>query len=260
MQVARFVLLCWSILFSVGAQAETAFRVVDIPSRPGVTQRFLYATPPHAKAAVILFAGGHGGLSIKEDGSLGWGGGNFLVRSRDLFVAQGLAVAVIDKPSDRVDLAVTRQTPEHVADVQAVMAWLREETRLPVWLIGTSRGTQSAAYVAVALAGDPSAPDGLVLTSSILSDYNSRPVPAMALEQVRRPVLVVHHDADACKKTLYGDVSLLMNKLGNVSRKELITVHGGENQGDPCEARAYHGFNGLEKDVVAKIAAWMLAP
>ena len=32
---------------------------------------------------------------------------------------------------------------------------------------------------------------------------------------------------------------------------------GGINVGDPCEARAHHGFNGIEADVVAKIAAWI---
>jgi hypothetical protein len=28
--------------------------------------------------------------------------------------------------------------------------------------------------------------------------------------------------------------------------------------GNPCEARAYHGFNGLESEVVGKIAAWIV--
>jgi hypothetical protein len=28
---------------------------------------------------------------------------------------------------------------------------------------------------------------------------------------------------------------------------------------DPCEAFAYHGFNGLERDVVGQTAAWILA-
>jgi hypothetical protein len=36
-----------------------------------------------------------------------------------------------------------------------------------------------------------------------------------------------------------------------------VTFKGGENRGDPCEALAYHGFNGLDKDVVAKIAEWI---
>jgi hypothetical protein len=30
-------------------------------------------------------------------------------------------------------------------------------------------------------------------------------------------------------------------------------------EGDPCEARAHHGFNGIEDDMVARIAAWITA-
>ena len=49
-----------------------------------------------------------------------------------------------------------------------------------------------------------------------------------------------------------------MDKLRSAPRKQLLSFKGGENQGDPCEARAYHGFNGIESDVVAQTAAWML--
>lgn len=33
-------------------------KVVDIPARPGVTQRFLLLSPDNPKAAVVLFPGG----------------------------------------------------------------------------------------------------------------------------------------------------------------------------------------------------------
>jgi hypothetical protein len=48
-----------------------------------------------------------------------------------------------------------------------------------------------------------------------------------------------------------------MNKLTAVPRKELLTFIGGKNQGDPCEAMAYHGFNDIEREVVKKIADWI---
>lgn len=100
-----------------------------------------------------------------------------------------------------------------------------------MWLVGTSRGTQSVAYLAATLAGDD-APDGLVLTATVLTDPRGRPVP---------------------------DMLRLMEKLAALPRKQLLTFAGGNNVGDPCEARAYHGFNGLEAEVVARIAEWMLA-
>lgn len=237
-------------------------KVVDIPSRSGVTQRFVYVAPDNPKAAVILYAGGHGGLQIDSGGNYGWGKGNFLVRTRQLFAEQGLAVAVIDAPSDRQQkpfLNRFRQTPEHLADTKAVIAWLKQQTKLPVWVIGTSRGTQSAAYIATEAKPADGGPDGVVLTSTILSDPRGRPVPDMPLEKITVPVLVAHHEQDGCKHCPYRDVPQVMNKLTSSPRKELISFKGGEDVGDPCEARGHHGFAGIEKEVVTRIAAWIVA-
>lgn len=244
-------------------RAQTVPQVVDIPTRPGVTQRFVYLAPGQPRAAVILLAGGHGGLQIFPNGGFKWGEGNFLVRTRGLFEQQGLAVAVVDAPSDRQSapfLNGFRQTPEHVADLQAVIAWLREKTGVPVWLVGTSRGTQSAAWATTQLPRAEGGPDGLVLTSTILDDPRGRPVPAMPLERVAVPVLVVHHRQDGCRLCAFPGTARLMEKLTAAPRKELIAVSGGISQGDPCEAMAYHGYNGLEAEVVGRIAAWITAP
>ena len=73
-----------SLLLYTAAYAQSE-PVVDIPTRPSVTQRFLFSAPANAKAAVILFAGGHGGLQIFPSGKLNWGGNNFVVRNRSLF-------------------------------------------------------------------------------------------------------------------------------------------------------------------------------
>lgn len=244
------------------ASAQSA-RTVDIPTRPGVTQRFLVITPEQPKAAVILFAGGDGGLSLSAEGGMQNLGGNFLVRSRQLFVNQGFTTVVIDAPSDRQSypfLSGQRQTPAHVADVKAVMAWLRAQAKIPVWLIGTSRGTQSAGYIATQLPPADGGPDGIVLTSTILNDSGSRAVPEMALDRIQVPVLVAHHRHDGCRVTLHGDLPRLMTKLTTPPRKELMVFEGGIDQGNPCQARGHHGFNGIEREVVGRIAQWMTAP
>lgn len=250
-------LLCCNL-----AWADVAERVVDLPTRPGVNQRMLVLSPPLAKATIILFSGGDGGLRIGTDGTLGGGKGNFLVRSRQLFAAHGLLTIVVDAPSDRQVapyLSGFRQTPEHAEDIRAVIAWARSQAALPVWLIGTSRGTQSAAYVATALHA-PDAPDGLVLTSSILEDKRSRPVTAMPLEYLEMPVLVVHHAEDTCRACPPAALPRLMEKLSHARRKQLLTINGGADQGDPCEAFAHHGYNGMEQSVVDSIAAWISSP
>lgn len=253
-------LVVWLIGLST-ALAQTPQKVVDIPTRAGVTQRMIVLAPPEPKAAVVLMAGGHGGLQISPNGSMKWGEGNFLMRTRQQFADQGLLVAVVDAPSDRQTLPFLngfRQTPEHVADIQAVIAWLRDSAKVPVWLVGTSRGTQSAAYIATELSG-ALAPDGLVLTSTILTDPKGRPVTAMPLGKLKLPVLVVHHEQDGCVHCSFSDMPAMMDKLVNTPRRQLLTFTGGNNKGDPCDAFAYHGFNGLETEVVRQTAAWILA-
>ncbi len=254
--ILLFFLTCFS-----HAWGQSAQQVVDIPTRPGISQRMLVLSPQEPKAAVILFAGGHGGLQIFPNGSFNWGDNNFLVRTRQLFADQGLLVVVVDAPSDRQSppyLGGFRQRPEHVADIKAVIAWAREQAGVPVWLVGTSRGTQSAAHVAIELS-DAEGPDGLVLSSTMLTDDKGRPVTAMPLGELRIPVLVVHHERDGCSHCSFKDIPRLMEKLGSVPKKQLLSFKGGENRGDPCQALAYHGFNGLEREVVAQIAAWILA-
>ena len=258
-KIKQFIVAALIVLLPQ-AHSQTSQKVVDIPTRPGVTQRMLVLAPSEPKAAVILLAGGHGGLQMFPNGSMNWGEGNFLVRTRKLFADQGLVVAVVDAPSDRLSppyLQGFRQTPEHTADIKAVVAWLRENAKVPVWLVGTSRGTQSAAFVATELTG-PDGPDGIVLTSTILSDRRGRPVPAMPLDRIRVPVLVVHHEQDGCPSCLFAEVPALMAKLANAPRSQLLSYKGGQSKGDPCEAFAYHGFNGLEAEVVQQTAAWIL--
>lgn len=263
----RNLLFLLIILFSVEAQAQTpqvVAQVIDVPTRASVTQRILLlqpATTTPAKAVVILFAGGDGGIQIGASGDIKRSG-NFLVRSRELFAAQGLAVMVFDAPSDRQEppfMDNFRQTAEHVSDIKATIAWARRELKLPVWLIGTSRGTQSVAYAATQLPLAEGGPDGIVLTSSILFDRRSRPVPSMALDRINVPVLVAHHRLDSCRACQISDLPNLTSKLKHLKRTETLVFDGGDSVGDPCEARAYHGYNGIEAEVVAKIAAWITA-
>jgi len=248
------------LVFSSQLWAQTQ-RVVDIPTRTGVTQRMLVLAPESPKAAVVLLAGGHGGLQISLSGGIKWGEGNFLVRTRKLFASKGLMVAVVDAPSDRQNspyLGGFRQRPDHVPDIRAVIAWLKQQASIPVWLVGTSRGTQSTAFIATQLAPADGGPDGIVLTSTILTEKPpNRPVPEMPLRRIQVPALIVHHKKDGCELCKYSDLPRLMDKLTAAPRKELITVEGGRDEGDPCEAMAYHGYNGKEQEVVTKIAEWI---
>src|SRR5215470_9988870 len=50
------------------SSGDVAQRVVDVPTRPGVSQRFLLLSPRAPKATVVLFAGDDGGLQIAAGG------------------------------------------------------------------------------------------------------------------------------------------------------------------------------------------------
>jgi nitrous oxide reductase accessory protein NosL len=60
MQLLRQLLLVALLACCQAAFAQEGPKVVDIPTRPGVTQRLLVIAPPAPKAAVVLLTGGQG--------------------------------------------------------------------------------------------------------------------------------------------------------------------------------------------------------
>ena len=246
------LLIAW-LAVAASSLAQTA-QVVDLPTR-GVIERMAVIAPEAPRAVVILLAGGTGRVEISDDGGIR-NEGNFLVRTRRLFAGQGLAAVVPDAPSDRHEgmTAAFRESANHVADLAAAIAWAREKWHKPVWLVGTSRGTQSAAYAAVALSGDARSPDGIVLTSSVLARGRrdgGTPVQEQPLDQLKIPVLVVHHENDPCPVCA---PALLRGLKLPPAGSRLIMESGGISTGKPCAAFSHHGYNGIEEAVVSDIS------
>jgi len=241
----------------LGAVAE---EIVTVSGRPGATQSYLllYDAPPPA-AVAVLFPGGEGLLGLRvEGGTVKFRQhGNFLVRTRTLLRDRQVAVAVVDSPSDQQRLGMDdgfRTGRAHVADVAAVVKDLRQ--RFPgakIFLIGTSRGTISAAYAGRALS---SAIDGVILTSSVF--YGPRHgggigIASFDFAAIKAPLPFVHHRYDACRSCPYN----VAESLGKTY--PLITVIGGKPaESDPCEPFAAHGYFGKEAETVAAIRNWML--
>lgn len=259
---------------SIGVQAQSSYAtVVDLPVRSGVTMRYLALAPDGpAKAAVILFPGGQGVANIPDHPEPNWAErGNFLVRARELFRQRGLFVAVIDAPSDHkgeAGLGAFRIAPDHAEDIGQAIADIRGRSPgIPVWLVGTSRGTISAVNAAARLK-PPRAADGLVLTSTLTGRAPGKsPRPGVAetvydldLGAIRQPTLIVYHRADACSRTSPGDVPGLQRKLSAAARTETVAIDGGAvPQSDGCGPLDAHGFLGREPEAVAAIADWILA-
>jgi hypothetical protein len=177
---------------------------------------------------------------------------------------------LVDAPSDHPGedgLAGFRITTQHAEDVGKVIADVRARTNMPVWLVGTSRGSISAVNTAARLAG-PSGPDGLVLTSALMSGFSGGRKPWVAqtvfdlpLETIRLPILVVGHVADKCIRSppaLMTDITARTNS----AREQIITVSGGPGRSgapdiDACEGRAPHGFVDQEAEVAAGMARFI---
>jgi len=211
---------------------------------------------PDASDVLVLLTGGPGGLGMKDGVPTS---PNFLLRSRDRFAAAGFDLALVGKPSDHDDLDLAfRASAEHVADLKRVVEKLRAETGKPVWLVGTSRGTVSAAAAAIAL-GDAVA--GVVLTSSITQAKGPYAVEDLDLARIKVPVLVMHHKRDKCNATLPSDAGLIVDGLKNAPVKKLAMVDGGSGaRGDPCEPWHWHGYVGMEQEAVDAIVAFVRNP
>lgn len=213
-----------------------------------------------ASVTVLLLAGGAGGI-----GKLGQDGRptsqNFLIRTSLDFLASGFNVAMMSKPSDMDGLdGARRVSAEHMDDIRRTLTYLKQQFGVPIWVVGTSLGSTSAAQAAIVLR-DERLIDGLVLTSSGTNIRIPHAVPNLELKKINVPTLVFHHSLDSCKGTPPAGASSILSGLCSAPIKKLMMVRGGGNPiGDPCFEAHYHGYVGMEKDAVGLIATWINQP
>jgi hypothetical protein len=233
-------------------------RLITVDTRPGVRVGYWLMVRPGAIATVMLLPGGEGGIgSVKGQEPRSK---NFLVRSRDMFAAEGFNVAVIGKPSDKEDMDLSfRASKDHVEDLRVIAESLRSKLGKPVWLVGTSRGSVSVAAAAAAL--DPPTIAGIVMTSSVTYSKAGPAVPTLPLMDVRVPVLVMHHKRDACKDCDPREAHMITERLTGAPVKKLLLVDGGGGASGPvCEPMHYHGYIGMEAEAVKTICDWIKSP
>lgn len=249
------LLLAGLLLLALPAHAR---ELVTLQTRPGVTLSFFIAGMGAVKpqAAALLLIGGGGNIRLRmEGGEARFGQQNFLPRSRREFIAEGILPVILDNPTDQQAGAGMsddfRAGAAHTADLRAVIAEVkRRHPGLPVFLVGTSRSSVSAAHQARALGGELA---GAVLSSSLFWVGRQPALSAFDFSSVKIPLLFVHHREDACMHTPYRDAE----RLG--ARYPLVSVKGGKPpETGPCDPLAPHGFYGKEAATVGAIAAWML--
>ena len=246
----------WTFALLLLPLAAAAQDRIDLPTRPGVIQPIYVRTVPNPAATVLLFPGDLGVVAKLRF--------NFLLRAEPDFVALDLNVAVVDAPSDQSNGMSDdfRMSAAHSTDVAAAIAAMRQHAEVPVWLVGTSRGTISAASLAVRLGPPRIAPGmapgvaGVVLTSTV---WQSSAVSQIRLEDIRVPTLIVHNRNDGCIASPFGLAGFGLRRLSAAPAKELIAVSSSAQRSASCDAMSPHGYLAIEQQVVQLIAAWIKA-
>ena len=268
------------------SDASTGFIITSAPCgfygtvtpRKNITVRYMVHKPQGLqKGLVVLFAGGNGDTGIEgnpKTGKVTATGNNFLVRSAQLFAKHHYLAVTIDRPLKLVGTGLTPEfeTPvqfdryrvsiDHGTDIKAVISKVNRE-RLPVFLAGVSRGALSAVAQHKLHVGIM----GILLSSPTTSDPYSEfdnlyigctdypECENLQPEFVDVPVHVLAHAMDGCEESKPEDSEILHNDFihaGVNSRFDEVTG-GFELSEDPCQAKTYHGFLGIENEAVKKI-------
>jgi alpha-beta hydrolase superfamily lysophospholipase len=195
----KYIPFILAACLAAGATAARAGELIELPTRPGVTQSiFLEAPAAKPPWVVVLFAGGDGAVELTEDGPSELKG-NFLLRTAFYWSSAGEASAIFDAPSDNAGgMSDPFRLGEAAAqDAGSAVAALRQ--RFPgskIALLGTSRGTITVGSV---LKRNPSLADAYVLTSPVTQSHKQQTgLAGMRWKGNTARVLVVSNENDGC--------------------------------------------------------------
>jgi hypothetical protein len=209
------------------------------------------------KHGIALFPGHPGILKLQEQNGQPHYElrGNFLVRSRRHWLDQETLAVVLDAPSDEWAMFSQefRATARYGADVAALLEEVSRRHAVADWtFVGTSEGSISAFHAARM---NPKLARRVILTSSVWGPTRNGPgLSGAKFGELASALLWVHHEDDPCRFTSYREAK----RYAERTRSPLVTVRGGgPEKGDACAAFSYHGFVGMEREVVAAMRSWV---
>jgi hypothetical protein len=225
---------------------------------------FTVKTPPvrldkparTARASVILMTGGDGLLTLDATGTITTSTGNFLIRSANLFLRDGLNLMMADAtPAHPTGLNfLTRLSATHAAELQGFINAAISRWGKPVWVVGTSNGsisTVTAGGFQPALAGLK----GVVLTSPVTNlTPATQPTFNLFASRITVPALVVWHQDDHCSSSPPAGAAALFTAIPSANKASRTFDRGHSVATDPCGAFSEHGYAGIEEKVVKRIA------
>jgi hypothetical protein len=261
------------IAFIFGAWLVSGFCGIPLAAQAAdaeavtINTNFTVFTPPvrlsqparEARASVVLMEGGNGLLDLDAAGEIS-GAGNFLIRSANLFLRNGLNVMMADAaPAFPGGLADgDRLGATHAAELQGFINAAISRWGKPVWVVGTSNGsisTVTAGGFQPALTGLR----GLVMTSpvTVLPTSAEQATFNLLALRVTLPALVVWHQNDHCSVSPPTGAAALFAVLPS-NDKASASFRGGHSVAtDPCGPFSEHGYAGIEEEVVNEIAKYI---
>jgi hypothetical protein len=217
-------------------------------------QRVVYARPQSVRGTIVMLPGGAGDVEIDKDGDLARGK-NFVIRTRDLWLARGYALMIPDALNGQ-NLRGLRSSPEYAEVIHALVQAAHAKAPGPVFLLGTSQGSVAAMNGAAHLSKAELA--GVVLTESVSRRSKSDETVFDAWpDRVTVPALLVANRASACRVAPAEDAPRIAAAMIRAPEVKLIQVQGGVTRTWECGSESPHGYFGIESVVVDEIAAWL---
>lgn len=240
-----------TVLLDCNVALSEEFKTIS--TRKDVTISFVKNTPlKDINSAAILFAGGKGKIGVNAAKKT-VKSNNFLVRTRELFANFGILTITPDAPSGMRNLKNTRQRLDYRTDISFLIKELRNETTKPIWLIGTSRGSNTVGYHASELKIQ-----GVALMATV-TEGDNHTIFDTEFIKIRVPTLVVHHKHDPRRVSPFSGAENVFAQLTHSSEKHLLAFEQGYvGNARDCGSGSHHGFIGIEKKVVFAMTEWML--
>ena len=183
---------------------------------------------------------------------------NFLVRSRQDFQGSGFNTFILFRPKSVAPGSMSfnyRIQQSHLEEIKSLINYISKNTSGPIWIVGTSMGTISAASAAINI--DNPRVKGIVLTASVTRDAPGN-LYSQSLSKIMVPVLMIHHETDQCFACVPSEAKELIHDFKSSPKKEFLMVGGGgPPSGDPCQNKHWHGFVGIENKVTKDISDWI---
>lgn len=232
-------------------------------SKSPVIQRAILLKPSIPSNTALLFYRGWSGIAnIKTEND--WKRNlNYLQNNTELFAQAGIALVVMDCPSDENSVAPGntplgcnddyRSSMKHANDVKKIMAILKEKYgMIQFFIMGHSYGTISSKWLAKNLGNEIQGS----IHSAAMTHANTHKraygysVESFDMSTLKAPVLNIHHGEDQCAHTPYSTVV-------SYSKNNLITVRGGDGAGDVCGGTHLHSMGGREEVATKAVIQWI---